>query len=93
MPPARYVGNFRGSLKARFEMEITTDEPGHSLNSVQLPLKKQSGSAPKTGGSVHTLLVGVADAPPKSDYELARDRHVAALQEFLRPVQTATTAL
>ena len=74
-------------------MASTADGCEHSINSVQSPLKPPLSSAPKMGGSVHTLSVDGGDGPLKGDYELARDRRVAQLQEMLRPVQTAATAL
>lgn len=75
-------------------MEKTGDDgQQQSLNSVQSPLKIPHTTAPKLQGSEHTLCVDEGDEGVKGDYELARDRRVAALQEFLRPVQTAATAL
>lgn len=74
-------------------MEITAGELGQSSHSVQSPLKTTLISATKITGSVHTLAIKKGDATLKSDYELARDRRVAALQEFLKPVHTAATAL
>ena len=73
-------------------MDVTINEvQQHSMNSVQSPLKAPLSSAAKMGGSVHTLCVD--EENDKGDYELARDRRVAALQEILRPVQTAAAAL
>ena len=69
------------------------DVQEHSLNSVQSPLKPRNNEGGKKGESSHTFGVDVDDAALKGDYELARDRRVAALQEFLKPVQTAATAL
>lgn len=45
------------------------------------------------GQSSHTCGVDAGEAAVKGDYELARDKRVAALQEMLKPVQTAATAL
>ena len=74
-------------------MAGSADVREHSLNSMQSPLKPPLNSAAKKGESVHSFGVDVGDAPLKGDYELARDRRVAAIQEFLRPVQTAATIL
>lgn len=75
-------------------MEMTGDDQRQqSLNSVQSPLKIPHSTEPKVGGSEHTLCVDEGDEARKGDYELARDRRVAALQELLRPVETAATAL
>ena len=60
---------------------------------MQSPLKIPHSTEPKVGGSEHTLCVDEGDEARKGDYELARDRRVAALQELLRPVETAATAL
>ena len=69
------------------------DVPEHSLNSVQSPLKPRNNEGANRGESSHTFGVVQADAALKGEYELARNRRVAALQEFLKPVQTAATAL
>ena len=74
-------------------MDITAGEPGQSSHSVQSPLKTTLITGAKITGSVHTLAVEEGEATLKSDYELARDRRVAALQEILKPVQKAATAL
>ena len=74
-------------------MEGDTDVREHSLNSVQSPLKPRHNGGAKMGQSSHTCGVDAGEAAVKGDYELARDKRVAALQEMLKPVQTAATAL
>lgn len=71
----------------------SADAVEHSLNSVQSPLKHRNNEVSKRGESSHTFAVEGGEAALKGDYELARDRRVAALQEYLKPVQTAATAL
>jgi hypothetical protein len=74
-------------------MEGETDVREHSLNSVQSFLKPRHNEGAKKGESSHTFGVNAGEAALKGDYELARDKRVPALQEFLKPVQTAITAL
>lgn len=74
-------------------MEGSTDVPEHSSKSVQSPLKWRNNEGAKKGKSSHTFGVDVGEESLKGEYELARDRHVAAIREFLKPVQSAATAL
>lgn len=74
-------------------MAESGDAPEQSLNSVQSPLKPRHNEVTKQVEASHTLGVEVADAAVKGDYELARDRRVAAIQELLKPVHQASTAL
>ena len=71
----------------------SADPVEHSLNSVQSPLKPRNNEGTKRGESSHTCVVEGGEATLKGDYEIARDRRVAALQEYLKPVQNAATAL
>jgi hypothetical protein len=74
-------------------MDEGTDQREHSLNSVQSPLKPKYKESAKKAECSHTEGVDVGEAALKGEYELARDKRVAAIQEFLKPVQTAATAL
>ena len=74
-------------------MEETTSVRDHSLNSVQSPLKPRQNEEAQKGDGGHTFGVDVGEAAFKGEYERARDKRVAAMQEFLKPVQTAATAL
>lgn len=74
-------------------MEGEADVREHSYNSVQSPLKPLHNEGAKKGESSHTCRVDAGEAALKGDYELARDKRVAAIAEFLKPVQTAATAL
>jgi hypothetical protein len=67
-------------------MDPTTDVPEQSLNSVQSPLKPRHNEAAKMGESSHTFGVDVQETALKGEYELARDKRVASLQQFLKPV-------
>lgn len=74
-------------------MEETTAIQEQSLTSVQSPLKPRQNEGAKKGDSGHTWGVDVGEASLKGEYEVARDKRVAALQELLKPVQTAATSL
>jgi hypothetical protein len=74
-------------------MDETTAVPEHSLNSVQSPLKPRQNEGAQKGDRGHTSGVDVGEAALKGEYERARDKRVAALQEFLKPVQSAANAL
>ena len=67
------------------------DATEHILNTVQSPLKARNNEGAKKGES--TFAVEGGEAALKGEYELARDRRVAALQEYLKPVQAAATTL
>ena len=71
----------------------SADAVEHSLNSVQSPLKPCNNEGAKIRDSSHTFGVDGGEDAAKGEYELAHDRRVAALQEYLKPVQTAATAL
>ena len=74
-------------------MEGETDVRETSYNSVQSPLKPRHYEGAKKGESSHTFQEDVGEATPKGEYEKARDKRVAALQEFLKPVHNAATTL
>lgn len=74
-------------------MAETTDDQQQSYNSVQSPLKPRHNEGGQKGEKAHTDSLDVGEAAFKGEYELARDKRVAALQEYLRPVQTAANAL
>lgn len=92
-PRFRIEGSERWGLHSQISMDGSTDLPEHSLNSVQSPLKPKHNEAAKKGECSHTFGVDVGEAALKGEYELARDKRVAALQQFLKPVQTAATTL
>jgi hypothetical protein len=74
-------------------MEPDTNVREHSLNSVQSPLKPRHNEGARMGQSSHTCGVEAGEDALKGEYERARDKRVAALQEMLKPVQTAATSL
>ena len=71
----------------------SADVVEHSLNSVQSPLKPRHIEGEKKGDDTHTLEGDAGEAAHKGDYELARDKRVAAIAEFLKPVHNAARAL
>ena len=75
------------------KMGGSADAVEHSLNLVQSPLKPRNNEGAEIRDSSHTFGEEGGEAAAKGEYELARDRRVAALQEYLKPVQTATTTL
>ena len=74
-------------------MEGDPDVREHSLNSVQSPLKPRHNEGANMGQNSHTCETDAREDTLKGDYERARDKRVAALQEMLKPVQTAATTL
>ena len=87
------LGWCKGDFAFKGEMEGETDVRETSYNSVQSPLKPRHNEGAKKGESGHTFVVDAGEAALKGDYEIARDKRVAAIAEFLKPVQTAATAL
>ena len=80
-------------MESLFSMDPATDIPEQSLNSVQSPLKPKHREVAKMGESSDTFGVDVHEDPLKGEYELARDKRIAALQQYLKPVHTAATEL
>jgi hypothetical protein len=63
------------------------------MDYVRSPLKVSLNNVAKNSESVHTLNVDGVDNPVMGEYELARDKRVAKIQEMFRPVQEAARAL
>lgn len=70
-----------------------TELPDNSMDSVRSPLKSAQQNYAKNDESIHTSNVDGGDDPVKGEYEMARDKRVAALQEMFKPVQEAANAL
>ena len=64
----------------------------YSMDSVRLPKKPALTSAASVE-SGHTSDVEIAGGLVKGEYEMARDKRVAEIQEMFKSVQEATKAL
>ena len=65
----------------------------YSMDSVRSPIKPALTSAARSVESVHTSDEEAAGIQLKGEYELARDKRVAEIQQMFKPVQEAARAL
>lgn len=64
-----------------------------SGDSVRSPLKTHVTNTSNPGDSVHTLVVDDGECQSKGSYETARDKRVAELKKYFKPVQDAAESL
>ena len=63
------------------------------MDPVRSPIKPTATSGERIVESVHTSDEEVGGDPVKGEYEMARDKRVAEIQEMFKPVQEAARAL
>ena len=80
-------------MSVQIEMAGRKDGCDYSTDSVRSPTKPVLSSAARGVESVHTSYVKGACDVEKGEYERARDKRVAEIQEMFKPVQEAARAL
>lgn len=81
------------SLRVHVEMAGRIDGGDNSCDSVRSPTKPVRTSGARGVVREHTSEEEGADDGVKGEYEIARNKRVAELQERLKPVQEAARAL